>query len=155
MSDKHTTIEQLKKLADRTQVELTVLKKQIGDYDVTKQATAEDGYLATYQFTKNGTPVGDKINIPKDLLVKSASVKEVTDADQPYEGAAAGDKYIDFVINSVEGDANETHVYLAVKDLGGSVTVDTATDAEVDAMLDEVFGPASTEPKPPEEGEES
>lgn len=46
------------------------------------------------------------INIPKDLLVKSASVKEVTEADQPYEGAAVGDKYIDFVINSVEGDAN-------------------------------------------------
>ena len=89
------------------------------------------------------------INIPKDLLVKSASVKEVTEADQPYEGAAVGDKYIDFVINSVEGDANESHVYLAVQDLGGSVTVETATDAEVEAMLTEVFGPA-TEPDPEE-----
>ena len=78
--------------------------------------------------------------------MKSASVKEVAEAGQPYEGAAVGDKYIDFVINSVEGDANESHVYLAVKDLGGSVTVDTATDSEVEAMLTEVFGPAATEP---------
>lgn len=142
---KHTTLEQLKKLAQRTKTELTVLEEKIVDYGLTKQETAEDGYLATYQLTKDGIPTGDKINIPKDLLVKSASVKEVTEADQPYEGAAVGDKYIDLVINSVEGDANESHVYLAVKDLGGSVTVDTATDAEVDAMLTEVFG-AATEP---------
>ena len=147
---KHTTLEQLKKLAVRTQAELTALEGKIGDYGLTKQETAEDGYLATYQLTKDGTPTGDKINIPKDLLVKSASVKDVTAADDPYEGAAVGDKYIDFVINSVEGDANETHVYLAVKDLGGSVTVDTATDAEVDSMLDEVFG---TQAEPPEEEE--
>lgn len=146
--DKHTTLEQLKKLAVRTQAELTALEGKIGDYGLTKQETAEDGYLATYQLTKDGNPTGDKINIPKDLLVKSASVKDVTAADDPYEGAAVGDKYIDFVINSVEGDANETHVYLAVKDLGGSVTVDTATDSEVDSMLDEVFG---TQAEPPEE----
>lgn len=145
---KHTTLEQLKKLAERTKTELTALEGKIGDYGLTKQETAEDGYLATYQLTKDGTPTGDKINIPKDLLVKSASVKEVTAADEPYEGAVVGDKYIDFVINSVEGDANETHVYLAVKDLGGSVTVDTATDTEVDSMLDEVFG---TQAEPPEE----
>ena len=147
---KHTTLEQLKKLAQRTKTELTVLEGKIVDYGLTRQETAEDGYLATYQLTKDGTPTGDKINIPKDLLVKSASVKEVTEADQPYEGAEVGDKYVDLVINSVEGDANESHVYLAVKDLGGSVTVDTATDAEVDAMLTEVFG-AVTEPEPPTE----
>lgn len=150
---KHTTLEQLKKLAERTKTEITALEGKVGDYGLAKQATAEDGYLATYQLTKNGTPTGDKINIPKDLLVKSASVKDVTEADQPYEGAMAGDKYIDLVINSVEGDANESHVYLAVKDLGGSVTVDTATDDEVDSMLTEVFGPAQAEPDPSEEEE--
>ena len=132
---KHTTIDQLKMLAQRTKTELAALDGKIADYGLTKQETAEDGYLATYQLTKDGAPTGDKINIPKDLLVKSASVKEVTEADQPYEG--------------VEGDANESHVYLAVKDLGGSVTVETATDAEVEAMLTEVFGPA-TEPDPEE-----
>lgn len=146
----HITVEHLKKLAERTKTEVTALEGKIGEYDLVKQATAEDGYLVTYQLTKNGTPTGDKINIPKDLLVKSASVKEVTEPDQPFEGAVKGDKYIDFVINSVEGDANETHVYLAVKDLGGSVTVDTATDAEVDAMLDEVFGTIQAEEEPSE-----
>lgn len=145
---KHTTLEQLKKLAQRTKTELTILEGKIGDYGLTKLEIAEDGYLATYQLTKDGTPTGDKINIPKDLLVKSASVKEVTEAGQPYEGAAVGDKYIDLVINSVEGDANESHVYLAVKDLGGSVTVDTATDAEVDAMLTEVFGEVTKTEEP-------
>ncbi len=145
---KHTTLEQLKKLAQRTKTELTILEGKIGDYGLTKLEIAEDGYLATYQLTKDGTPTGDKINIPKDLLVKSASVKEVTEAGQPYEGAAVGDKYIDLVINSVEGDANESHVYLAVKDLGGSVTVDTATDAEVDAMLTEVFGEVTETEEP-------
>lgn len=140
---KHTTLEQLKKLAQRTKTELTTLEGKIDDYDLTKLESAEDGYLATYQLTKGGTPTGDKINIPKDLLVKSASVKVATETGQPYEGAVAGDKYIDFAINSVEGDANESHVYLAVKDLGGSVTVDTATDEEVAAMLTEVFGAAA------------
>ena len=124
---KHTTIDQLKMLAQRTKTELAALDGKIVDYGLTKQETAEDGYLATYQLTKNGAPTGDKINIPKDLLVKSASVKEVAEAD-----------------------ANESHVYLAVKDLGGSVTVDTATDAEVEAMLTEVFG-ATTEPEEPTE----
>lgn len=150
---KHTTLEQLKKLAERTKTELTALDGKIVDYGLAKQETAEAGYLATYQLTKGGTPTGDKINIPKDLLVKSAAVKDVTEADQPYEGALVGDKYIDFVINSVEGDANESHVYLAVKDLGGSVTVDTATDAEVDAMLTEVFGETQSDPELSEEDE--
>lgn len=192
---KHTTLDQLKMLALRTKAEID--KIEVAEYSLTKQATAEDGYLATYQLTKDSVPVGEKINIPKDFLVKSADIKEVETADQPYSGAQVGDKYIDFVINSLQGDANESHVYLAVNELVDTYTngngidisssnkvsvkidtananglgvgangvkldlattttagamsaadktkldgIETATDPEVESMLDEVFGAA-------------
>lgn len=85
--------------------------------DVIKKATANDGYIATYQVTVDGTVVGADINIPKDYLVKSADIKVVTTADDPYTGAAVGDKYIDFVVNTVNGDGNVSHIYLSVQDL--------------------------------------
>lgn len=85
--------------------------------DVVKKATANAGYIASYQVTVDGTVVGADINIPKDYLVKSADIKVVAAADDPYTGAAAGDKYIDFVVNTVGGDDNESHIYLSVQDL--------------------------------------
>ena len=85
--------------------------------DVVKKATANDGYIATYQVTVDGTVVGADINIPKDYLVKSADIKVVDTADVPYTGAAVGDKYIDFVVNTIDGTDNATHIYLSVQDL--------------------------------------
>lgn len=85
--------------------------------DVVKKATANAGYIASYQVTVDGTVVGADINIPKDYLVKSADIKVVVTADDPYTGAAIGDKYIDFVVNTVGGDGNESHIYLSVQDL--------------------------------------
>ena len=41
------------------------------------------------------------INIPKDKVVESGSVKTVTTADVPYEGANVGDKYIELVLQNV------------------------------------------------------
>ncbi len=46
-------------------------KSDIAEYTITKQGTAEEGYLATYQLFKGNTAVGDKINVPKDFLVLS------------------------------------------------------------------------------------
>lgn len=85
--------------------------------DVVKKATANAGYIASYQVTVDGTVVGADINIPKDYLVKSADIKVVATADDPYTGAVVGDKYIDFVVNTVGGDGNESHIYLSVQDL--------------------------------------
>ena len=82
-----------------------------------KKATANAGYIASYQVTVDGTVVGADINIPKDYLVKSADIKVVAAADDPYAGAVVGDKYIDFVVNTVGGDGNESHIYLSVQDL--------------------------------------
>ena len=85
---------------------------------VEKQETAESGYVATYVIKQGGEAVtGPKINIPKDYLVKSASIKTVTKADEPYSGAKVGDKYIDFVINVKEGSATDEHLYLPVNEL--------------------------------------
>lgn len=85
--------------------------------NVVKKATANDGYIASYQVTVDGTPVGVDIDIPKDYLVKDADIKVVETADDPYEGAEVGDKYIDFTVNTVEGSGNESHIYLPVNDL--------------------------------------
>lgn len=86
-------------------------------YSLVKQDIAEDGYFATYYMTKNNVQEGPKINIPKDYLVKEAELLEVTEVDTPYSGAAIGDKYIDFTINTQASDEDEQHIYLPVKDL--------------------------------------
>ena len=85
--------------------------------NVVKKATANTGYIASYQVTVDGTPVGVDIDIPKDYLVKDADIKVVTVNDEPYAGAKVGDKYIDFTVNTVEGSGNESHIYLPVNDL--------------------------------------
>lgn len=85
------------------------------EYAIAKLETATDGYLATYQLQKNGTAAGVNIDIPKDYLVKSASIKTAT-ANDP-SGFDEGTKYIDFVINTKVGTGNEDHIYLNVEDL--------------------------------------
>lgn len=114
---KAINLEQLKLLAQKTKSEAAKISAEIADYNLVKQETAESGFFATYQLTKDGAAVGEKINIPKDFLVKDVKLKDVATADAPYTGAKVGDKYIDFVINSKDGDAEENHLYLSVKDL--------------------------------------
>jgi len=94
---------------------------------VEKQATSETGFAATYVVKQGGSQVGSKINIPKDFLVKSASMNTVSTADSPQEGFAVGDKYLDFVINTVEGDETPQHIYINVKDLVDTYTADNST----------------------------
>lgn len=84
---------------------------------VEKQQTPEEGFLNTYVIKQGGNQVGAKINIPKDFLVKSAVLS--TDEN--------GKKFIDFVVNSKNGDAEESHIKLDVNDL---VDVYTAVDSE-------------------------
>lgn len=124
--NKLTKLGHLKELANKiksdyaTKAELQAI--QIPEYSVAKQATAEAGFLSTYYLTKDGAQVGEKINIPKDFLVNSADIKTVETADTPYEGAQVGDLYIDFVINSKNGDDTASHVYLPVNELVDAYT---------------------------------
>ncbi len=84
---------------------------------VEKLATAESGYLSSYAVKQNGVQVGNTINIPKDFLVKSGSVKTVSTANNPVSGYSIGDKYIDLVINVQEGTSTDSHIYILVSDL--------------------------------------
>ena len=96
----------------------------IPEYNIVKLGTATDGYLATYQLQKDGAAAGVNIDIPKDYLVKSASIKTSTGNGDP-SGFPAGTKYIDFVINThdtIAGTGTESHIYLNVQDLVDAYT---------------------------------
>ena len=82
------------------------------------KATPNTGYASSYQMKVNGVAVGDDINIPKDFVVKDATLE--TSTAQNYEEvgcSAAGKKYIDLTINTVGNDGTATHIYLPVEDL--------------------------------------
>lgn len=98
-----------------------------GDVTVEKQSSAESGYFATYHVKQGGTKVGASINIPKDFLVKSASIKTCTQDDVPVQGYVVGDKYFDFVINTKDGSATDEHLYVLVTDLIDTYTADEVT----------------------------
>lgn len=87
-----------------------------------EEVSATSGYLKTYQLKKDSAYVGAKINIPKDMVVSSGSVKTVTQTDVPYSGAVIGDKYIDLVI----ANATSSHIYIPVKDLVDVYTAGTS-----------------------------
>lgn len=94
---------------------------------VTRKATADTGYAASYELICNGQTFGDTINIPKDFLLKSATRKVCDEIDVPVTGYVVGDKYIDFEINVVDESETTTHLYILLSDLGsagGSVTLD-------------------------------
>ena len=85
--------------------------------------TIEDGtpslssVLKTYVVKQGGNEIG-KIDIPKDFLVKTATIGTVTETDVPYAGAQVGDKYIDLEINTkTDDDTLDKHLYLPIKDM--------------------------------------
>lgn len=98
-----------------------------GIVTVEKKQTAETGYVATYEVKQNGSKVGASINIPKDYLVKSASVGTVTTANTPASGYKVGDKYLDFVINTKDNTGSDEHLYVLVTDLIDVYTADEST----------------------------
>lgn len=101
-------------------VELSIVSKAVNveipaaaEYSIEKASSAEEGYAATYQLTKDGTAIGAKINIPKDMVVESGSVKICELEGDPVEGFKVGDKYIDLVL----ANAESSHIYILVSDL--------------------------------------
>ena len=84
-------------------------------------ASGSGDTLTTYTLSQGGEQVG-VINIPKDYLVRSATIETVETADEPYAGAEVGDKYIDFVINTTDASETAQHIYLPVNDLVDAYT---------------------------------
>lgn len=93
----------------------------VPEYTLVKLTTPTNGAFATYELQKDGVLVGEKIDIPKDYLVKSATIKTAEGESDP-SGYPAGTKYIDFVVNSIEGVGNESHIYLNVNELVDAYT---------------------------------
>ena len=132
---KLTNLEQLQLLAQRTNAKFTALDAAVvKSVSVAKDATATTGYAASYTISVNGTDLSTKIDIPKDFLVKSATLETVATADVPYTGAVVGDKYIDFVINTTDSSETAQHIYLPVNDLvdvynaGNGLALDSSTN---------------------------
>lgn len=92
---------------------------------VEKQSIAESGYIATYVIKQGGTALSPKINIPKDYLVKSASIGTCSTANSPVSGYKVGDKYLDFVINTKDSSETDEHIYILVSDLIDTYTAGT------------------------------
>ena len=109
----------------------TAEKVSVPEYAIEKQEVAEDGFSTSYKLkrTVDGTStyVGDTINIAKDMVLQSATLETVTEADVPYAGAVVGDPYIDMAFN----DGVQSHIYIPVKGL-----VDTYTAGEGIKIVD-------------------
>jgi len=83
-----------------------------GDVTLEKQTVPDTGFLATYVLKQGGVAVGDKIQQPKDWLLKSVTINEVTVKDEPVIGYNVGDYYFDFVFNTKDSSASDVHQYL-------------------------------------------
>ena len=97
---------------------------------VEKQATAETGYAATYVVKQDSTQVGVKINIPKDLLLQSASVETVGSTPTSLETAnnlTTGDSYIKLIANTVDGDDAQTPLVIPIDDIFDLQSADEST----------------------------
>ena len=90
-----------------------------GEITVEKQAVAESGYASTYVIKQGGVPINPKINIPKDQMVRSASVETVGATPNEKEAAASlatGDSYILLIVNTVDND-NGTDLIIPIDSL--------------------------------------
>lgn len=103
----------------------------VPEYSIEKQAIAEDGYAVSYKLKKtvgeDYSYVGDVINIPKDMVLQSATLERVVEEDIPYVGAKLGDPYIHMVFN----DPTASAIYIPVKGI-----VDTYTAGNGISIVD-------------------
>ena len=84
------------------------------------ETTTSSGMLKTYGLFKDNTLVaGSIIDIPKDFLVKSATMGICETADEPIAGLEPGDPYLDFVINTKDSQSStgDQHIYINVTGL--------------------------------------
>lgn len=186
---KHTTLDQLKMLAQRTNTEIKAVDAKVttlsGRVDTLVAEGGEPNVITAVK--NNGTPleITDKaVDIGTSIAAAVAAAdhlkrKIVTGVDAIDPAADGADKFIYLVpkTDSDEDDVYDEYMILDGKvehvgntkvDLSGYVQKEDgaglypdadkeklagivmAEDAEITAMLDEVFGAAQTEPTPPE-----
>lgn len=123
--------------------DLAITDKKVNlQLTLTKETTATEGYFATYKLYNGATAVGDAINIPKDYLVKSASMKTCTVPGVPETTPALkiGEPYFDFVVNTVDSTGTDSHLYINVASL-----VDTYTEGDGINIVDNVISVDTTD----------
>ena len=96
------------KLDSNSGLSVSAAGLKAANYEIVKLGSAESGASASYQLQRDGEVAGVTINIPKDMVVSSGSVKVVESVNTPYEGAQVGDVYIDLVIANSSSD----HLYI-------------------------------------------
>ncbi len=101
---------------------------------VEKKATANTGYAASYTIKANGVALSPDIDIPKDFLVKSATMGVCQTADVPIAGLKVGDPYLDFVINTVDASETAQHIYINVAGLVDVYTAGNGIDITSNAV---------------------
>lgn len=106
---------------------LKVTVPAAAEYTIAKKTNSGD-YAAVYQLTKDGTPVGVDINIPKDMVVESGEVVK-----NP-AGQTAG-TYIVLTLANATSDK----LYINVDDLIEYVTGGTATDGIITTSVSDDF----------------
>lgn len=146
-----------------TQAVLQDVAEKISANDAAAKVTVEEGeasgdVLKSYSFYQGVLDSDDDaakaakklttINIPKDYLVKSAEIKVAEAKDEPIEGLEPGDKYIDFTINTKDGEGTgtEQHLYIAVNDLvhplsgyeGEEITVTVDANNQISATVNKI-----------------
>ena len=108
---------------DGLKVEIPEVKVPV--YSLVKDEAAADGDIATYHLTKDGKNEGVAINVPKDLVVSSGSVKELKDGALP-EGVTVAGTYIELVLAN-----SDKPIYINV---GSLIEYVTGGSGESDAI---------------------
>ena len=78
-------------------LKVTIPEVKVPAYSLVRDETAATGDVATYHLTKDGVNEGVAINIPKDLVVASGSVKELKDGALP-DGVTEAGTYIELIL---------------------------------------------------------
>lgn len=87
----------------------------------------ESEYAAAYELSQGGVSIGT-INIPKDQMLRTATVKTVTSptADETAAGLEAGDSYISLIVNTADNNST-TELIIPISELFDLQTADDTT----------------------------
>lgn len=96
---------------------------------ISKQVNPSSGILARYTISQGGIALGTTIDIPKDFLLRQASLETVGATPSTLESQnhlTTGDKYLKFVVNTSD-NSGATNLVIPVNDLIDSYTADETT----------------------------
>lgn len=99
--DSYYTKDEITGLDYATKTELNNAITAVPKYTISKSTDNGGVYSAVYRLYEGTTPVGEAINIPKDMVVSSGSVKYATAEDVAnnlYEGVAIDEAYIELTL---------------------------------------------------------